>query len=203
MNTNILWHQANVTRQMREQRNGHKSFVLWFTGLSGSGKSTLAHSVEEALFLRSCRTYVLDGDNVRHGLCADLGFSDADRTENIRRVGEVSKLIVDVGCIALVAFISPFRGGRDSVRASMGAGDFIEVYCQAPLSVCERRDVKGLYSKARRGEISEFTGISSPYEAPEKPEIIVMTGECDVGGCTRQIIQHLEQNDKIALSDST
>ena len=186
---------------MREQRNGHKSFVLWFTGLSGSGKSTLAHSVEEALFRRGCQTYVLDGDNVRHGLCYDLGFSEADRTENIRRVGEVSKLIVDVGCIALVAFISPFRSGRDNVRALMCAGDFIEVYCQAPLSVCEQRDVKGLYSKARRGEISEFTGISSPYEAPGNPEIVVLTGERDVGECTRQIIEYLEQNDKIALSD--
>jgi adenylylsulfate kinase len=197
MNANIIWHHATVTRRRREAQNGHRSFILWFTGLSGSGKSTLAHCVEEALFLRGCRTYVFDGDNVRHGLCADLGFSVADRAENIRRIGEMSKLHIDAGSIALTAFISPFRGDRDKVRSSVGVGDFIEIFCNAPLSVCEQRDVKGLYLKARRGEISEFTGISSPYEAPNNPEIVVMTGEHGTEECAGQIVEYLERNGKI------
>ncbi len=197
MQANVLWHHATVTRQRREQMNGHKSFILWFTGLSGAGKSTLAHCVEESLFLHGCRTYVFDGDNVRHGLCADLGFSDADRAENIRRIGEMSKLFIDAGGIALAAFISPFRKDRDSVRASVKAGDFIEIFCHAPLSVCEQRDVKGLYRKARRGEIPNFTGISSPYETPGNPEIIVMTGESTVEECARQIIGYLQHKGKI------
>ena len=197
MHTNILWHHATITRQRRELQNGHKSFVLWFTGLSGAGKSTLAHYVEKALFLHGCRTYVFDGDNVRHGLCADLGFSEADRAENIRRIGEVSKLFVDAGGIALTAFISPFRKDREIVRASLAHGDFIEIFCHAPMSVCEQRDVKGLYMKARRGEIREFTGISSPYEIPDNPEIIVMTGESTVEKCAGQIIGYLERSGKI------
>lgn len=197
MNSNILWHASTVNRQSRERQSGHKSFILWFTGLSGSGKSTLAHRVEEILFGRGCRTYVFDGDNVRHGLCSDLGFSDKDRAENIRRIGEMGKLFVDAGCIALTAFISPFKADRDKIRALLAPGDFIEIYCQASLAVCEQRDVKGLYQKARRGEIAEFTGISSPYEEPENPEITVLTGEQDLETCAGQIIQYLEQHNKL------
>lgn len=172
---NAIWHQAVIQREHRQQQNGHKSAVLWFTGLSGSGKSTLAHAVEEQLHLMGCRTYVLNGDNVRHGLCGDLGFSVADRAENIRRIGEVAKLMVDAGIIVLTAFISPFRVDRERVRGLMAHGDFLEVYCQCPLEVCETRDVKGLYKKARAGEVKEFTGISSPYEEPQSPELRVDT----------------------------
>jgi len=197
MNSSIVWHQATVNRQHREAKNGHKSFILWFTGLSGAGKSTLAHYVEENLFGRGCQTYVFDGDNVRHGLCSDLGFSEQDRAENIRRIGEMSKLFVDAGGIAITAFISPFRRDRDSVRASVAAGDFIEVYCEASLDVCECRDVKGLYQKARSGKIREFTGISSPYEPPLNPEIIVRSGECSLEDCAGQILSYLEKAGKI------
>ena len=195
--SNIIWHRATVTRSLRERQNGHTSFILWFTGLSGSGKSTLAHRVEEILFERGCRTYVFDGDNVRHGLCSDLGFSAKDRSENIRRIGEMSKLFIDAGVIALTAFISPILRDRESVRSSVDPGDFIEIFCEASLSVCEQRDVKGLYLKARRGEIREFTGISSPYEIPENPEIVVRTGEDSMETCARQIIEYLENTGKI------
>ena len=198
MNKNIRWHNATVTRRDRERLNGHRSFILWFTGLSGAGKSTLAHRVEELLFLRGCRTYVFDGDNVRHGLCSDLGFSAEDRHENIRRIGEMSKLFVDAGVIALTAFISPFRRDRDMVRNLVEPGDFIEIYCNTPLEICEQRDVKGLYRKARRGEIKDFTGISSPYEPPENPEIVVDTGTEPLETCARQILDYLERNGKIA-----
>ncbi|MDR2876543.1 MAG: adenylyl-sulfate kinase [Chromatiales bacterium] len=174
--SNVVWHHAAIDRAMREKQNGHKSAVLWFTGLSGSGKSTLAHAVEERLYAAGSRTYVLDGDNIRHGLCGDLGFSDTDRVENIRRIGEVSKLFVEGGTIALTAFISPFRADRDRVRGLLAAGDFIEIYCKASLDVCEGRDVKGLYKKARAGEIKAFTGISSPYEEPLNAELVVDTG---------------------------
>lgn len=197
MNKNISWHQATISRPDREQLNGHKSFVLWFTGFSGAGKSTIAHRVEELLFERGIRTYVLDGDNVRHGLCSDLGFSPTDRNENIRRIGEMSKLFVDAGVITLTAFISPFRMDRDRVRAMMGAGDFIEIFCDTPLTICEDRDTKGLYKKARLGEISEFTGISSPYETPENPEIIVSSGASTVDECAQQIVLYLESQQKI------
>lgn len=172
---NVVWHQATVTRIRREAQNGHRGAILWFTGLSGAGKSTLAHAVEEQLHQMGCRTFVLDGDNVRHGLCGDLGFSEKDRVENIRRIGEVTKLFMEAGVIVLTAFISPFRADRDKVRAMVGAGDFYEIYCQCPLELCEQRDVKGLYKKARLGEIQQFTGISSPYESPLSPELIVDT----------------------------
>ncbi|MGI9211619.1 MAG: adenylyl-sulfate kinase [Methylococcaceae bacterium] len=197
MNSNITWHQALVSREMRQTLNQHQSCILWFTGLSGAGKSTLAHRVEDLLFARQCRTYVFDGDNVRHGLCADLGFSAQDRSENIRRVGEMSKLFLDAGVIALTAFISPFRKDRDMVRALVGTGDFIEIYCNAGVDVCEQRDVKGLYQKARRGEISDFTGISSPYEEPLKPEIVVHTGRDTLDDCAAEVLRYLEQHDKI------
>lgn len=188
---NIHWHQATVNRDIREQQNGHRSAILWFTGLSGAGKSTLAHAVEDRLHKMGCRTYVLDGDNIRHGLCKDLGFSDKDRTENIRRIGEVGKLFVDAGVLALTAFISPFRSDRDAVRELVKEGDFIEIYCACSLDICEERDVKGLYKKARAGEIPHFTGISSPYEEPLKPEISVNTGEQSLEQSVDQVISTL------------
>jgi len=171
------WHRALVGRGERQALNGHRSFILWFTGLSGAGKSTLAHAVERECYLRACRTFVLDGDNVRHGLCADLGFSAADRMENIRRVGEMSQLFVEAGVILLTAFISPFRDDRERVRSLFGQGDFIEIYCRCPVEVCEARDVKGLYQKARQGLINEFTGVSAPYEPPLSAELVVDTAE--------------------------
>jgi adenylylsulfate kinase len=189
--TNIVWHQASVDRDTRAKQRGHRSSILWFTGLSGAGKSTLANAVNAALFERGLATYVLDGDNVRHGLCKDLGFSDADREENIRRIGEVAKLFLDAGVIVLTAFVSPFRADRDKARALVSAGDFIEIHCAADLSVCEERDTKGLYAKARAGEIKEFTGISSPYEAPEQPELNINTGNNSLGGCVDQVIGYL------------
>lgn len=179
--SNTVWQRASVTRARRETLNGHKSAVVWFTGLSGAGKSTLAHAVEERLHALGCRTYVLDGDNVRHGLCGDLGFSEAERTENIRRVGEVAKLAVDAGIVVLTAFISPFRSDRARVRALMPDGDFIEIHCDCPIAVCEARDVKGLYRKARAGVIQDFTGISSPYEAPLGAELHLDTAALELG----------------------
>ena len=189
--TNIVWHQASVDRDTRAKQRGHGSSILWFTGLSGAGKSTLANAVNAALFERGLATYVLDGDNVRHGLCKDLGFSDADREENIRRIGEVAKLFLDAGVIVLTAFVSPFRADRDKARALVNAGDFIEIHCAADLSVCEERDTKGLYAKARAGEIKEFTGISSPYEAPEQPELNINTGNSSLDSCVDQVIDYL------------
>ena len=189
--SNVVWHQAAVSREKREQANGHRSAVLWFTGLSGAGKSTLAHAVEERLHGMGAKTFVIDGDNVRHGLCGDLSFSDEDRVENIRRVGEVAKLFVEAGLLTLTAFISPFRSDRAKVRNLLDDGDFIEVYCRTPLDVCEARDVKGLYAKARAGEIPAFTGISSPYEEPESPEIIADTGTLPLDQCVDQVIGYL------------
>lgn len=189
--TDVVWHHATVTRKRREVLNNHKSVVLWFTGLSGAGKSTLAHATEEKLHQLGCSTYVLDGDNVRHGLCGDLGFSDEDRKENIRRIGNVAKLMLESGVISLTAFISPFRSDRELVRSMMPHGDYLEIYCKADVAVCEQRDVKGLYKKAREGLIKDFTGISSPYEAPEKPEILVNTGEEKLEDCVDQVINIL------------
>ena len=174
--TNITWHHADITKDEREKQNGHKAVVIWFTGLSGSGKSTLAHAVENALFDAGCRTFVLDGDNIRHGLNKDLGFSPEDREENIRRIGEVAHLFTQAGVIAMTAFISPYRADRDKARAIAGEGNFFEVYVKCALEVCEQRDPKGLYKKARAGQIPEFTGISAPYEEPDKAEIVVDTG---------------------------
>lgn len=191
--TNTKWHNPTVTRERREERNGHKGIILWFTGLSGAGKSTLAHAVEEELFQRGCQTFVYDGDNVRQGLCGDLGFSEKDRVENIRRIGEVSILATHAGIIALTAFISPFRKDRDLIRARVPDGEFIEIYCDASLDVCETRDVKGLYKKARRGEIPDFTGIESPYESPENPELRVATGTQDLSESVAQVINYLEE----------
>ncbi|MBM5788312.1 MAG: adenylyl-sulfate kinase [Cyanobacteria bacterium M_DeepCast_200m_mx_001] len=189
--TNIAWHHASVDRAARAQRRGHRSAILWFTGLSGSGKSTLANAVNAALFEQGLACYVLDGDNIRHGLCKDLGFSDADREENIRRIGEVSKLFLDAGVVVLTAFVSPFKADRDRARALVAAGDFIEIHCAADLDVCEQRDTKGLYAKARAGEIKDFTGISSPYEAPEAPELRVDTGSQTLEQSVELVLEHL------------
>lgn len=171
---------------------------MWFTGLSGAGKSTLAHAVEEALHRMNCRTFVFDGDNVRHGLCADLGFSVADRKENIRRVGEMAKLFVETGVIALTAFISPLREDRERVRSLVPHGDFFEIYCRCPLEVCEQRDVKGLYRRARAGEIKDFTGISSPYEEPDDPELVVDTGALSLEECVAKVVDLLKERGVIA-----
>lgn len=186
--TNVVWHQATVNRKRREEKNQHKSVVLWFTGLSGSGKSTLAHAVEEELFQLGLNTFVLDGDNVRHGLNKDLGFSNEDRKENIRRISESAKLMLEAGVITLTAFISPFKEERTMARSLMPHGDFIEIHCFCPLEVCEQRDVKGLYKKARNGEIKDFTGISSPYEAPDKPELKIDTHALSLEESVEQII---------------
>lgn len=192
--SDTVWHHATVTRARREKLNGHKSVIVWFTGLSGAGKSTLAHAVEERLHQMSCRTFVFDGDNVRHGLCGDLDFSEEDRRENIRRIGEMAKLFVEAGVIALTAFISPFRTDRLKVRNLMAPGDFIEVYCRCSLEICEQRDVKGMYRRARAGEIRDFTGISSPYEEPENPELAVDTGCMPLGQCVDQVIGYLQDH---------
>jgi adenylylsulfate kinase len=189
----IIWHHATVTRARREKLNGHKSCVLWFTGLSGAGKSTLAHAVEEELHQRGCRTFVLDGDNVRHGLSSNLGFSDDDRRENIRRIGEAAKLMMEAGVITMTAFISPFRADREAVRSLIPHGDFLEIYCRASLDVCEARDVKGLYKKARAGEIKNYTGIDSPYEEPIDPELIVDTGTISLDDSVKAVLQLLQQ----------
>ena len=189
---NAIYHNATVTRQRREKLNNHKSVVIWFTGLSGSGKSTLAHSVEEGLHKLGCRTFVLDGDNVRHGLSSNLTFSDDDRKENIRRIGEAAKLMMEAGVIAITAFISPFREDRDNVRGLLSKEDFIEIFCNASLEVCESRDVKGLYKRARAGEIKNYTGIDSPYEAPINPEFVVNTGDETLEKSVIKVIEFLK-----------
>lgn len=191
---NIVWHATTITKDDRHRMNGHKSAILWYTGLSGSGKSTLANKVEEKLFERGIHTYVLDGDNVRMGLNKGLTFSADDRKENIRRIGEVSKLFVDAGAFVSTAFISPYRSDRDMVRSIVQPGEFIEVFINAPLEVCESRDPKGLYKKARAGEIKNFTGIDDPYEAPENAELDVHTGEKTLDECAAQVVDYLEAN---------
>lgn len=197
-NKNIRWHESLVSRTQREQLNNHQSAILWFTGLSGAGKSTLAHAVERALHEQGGRTFVFDGDNVRHGLCADLGFSQQDRIENIRRIGEMAKLFIEAGVIALTAFISPYRADRDRVRALVAPEDFIEIYCHCPVGVCEQRDVKGLYAKARQGLIKDFTGISSPYEPPENPELMLDTGSQPLEQCVVEILNLLKQRNIVS-----
>jgi adenylylsulfate kinase len=186
--TNIVWHHATVTRARRQAKNGHRGAIIWFTGLSGAGKSTLAHAVEESLHQGGCRTFVLDGDNVRHGLCSDLAFSTKDRQENIRRIGEMAKLFMEAGIIVLTAFISPYHADRERVRAMVKQGDFVEIYCDTPIEICETRDIKDLYKKARAGQIAEFTGISSPYEAPQTPELTLNTGAAELQICVQQVI---------------
>ena len=188
--TNITWHDHAITTEEREKKNGHRSAVLWFTGLSGSGKSTVANEVNANLFDRGLQAFVLDGDNVRHGLNKDLGFTQEDRVENIRRIGEVAKLFAEAGVIAMTAFISPYKEDRDKVREICG-DKFIEVYVKADLAICEERDPKGLYKKARAGEIPNFTGISAPYEEPDKAELVIDTGKMDIKECTAAVMNYL------------
>ena len=196
--SNTIYHKASVTRQRRNKLNNHRSIVLWFTGLSGSGKSTLAHALEEKLFQKGCRTFVLDGDNVRHGLNSNLDFTQAARTENIRRISEVSKLMLESGLIVMTAFISPINKDRGDARKLISNNDFIEIYCKASLEVCESRDVKGLYKRARAGEIKNYTGIDSLYEVPENPELIVDTNNQSLEGSVSTILSYLELNGIIA-----
>ena len=190
---NITWHHGKLSQEIREQKLGQKGAVVWLTGLSGSGKSTVAREVELALVENGKNAYVLDGDNVRHGLNSNLGFSPADRTENIRRIGEVAKLFAESNVIVLTAFISPYRADRDSARKLLPDGQFIEIFCDAPLEVCESRDTKGLYKKAREGKIPEFTGISAPYEPPENAELVLYTGTETLEESPRRVILHLQE----------
>jgi adenylylsulfate kinase len=198
--TNIVWHKAAVTPAERRAMHGHNPCVLWYTGLSGSGKSTIANAVDRLLFERGCHSYLLDGDNVRHGLNRDLGFDDAARVENIRRISEVSRLMQDAGLIVGTAFISPFIADRAQARALIGA-DFIEVFIDTPLSECEKRDPKGLYQKARAGEIKHFTGISSPYEAPLAPEVHLRTTQLSIAEAAAQVLHYLEQRQLVCTMD--
>lgn len=192
MTDNIVWQQHSITRDDRAAAKGQQPCLLWFTGLSGAGKSTIAQALDAALFARGHHTYLLDGDNIRHGLCRDLGFAAADRVENIRRIGEVSKLFTDAGLIVLSAFISPFASDRALVRELFRPGEFIEVFMDTPLATCEARDPKGLYRKARAGELKHFTGIDSPYEAPAAPELRLDTSVLDVQACVTQLLGYLE-----------
>jgi adenylyl-sulfate kinase len=189
---NIFWTRGKVTAEQRAEQNAHPGCVIWLTGLSASGKSTIATELERTLFELGKHAYVLDGDNMRHGLCSDLGFSPEHRKENIRRVGEVAKLFADAGTICITAFISPYRSDRDFVRTIVPSGRFIEVFVNAPLELCAQRDPKGLYRKARAGEIKEFTGISAPYEAPVNPEMELLTGRFNVGECVGQVLSFLK-----------
>jgi adenylylsulfate kinase len=197
--TNTVWHHATITREARAVLHNHRSVILWFTGLSGSGKSTLAHAVEDYLYHLGISTFVLDGDNVRHGLCSDLGFSDKDRIENIRRVGELSKLMIEAGVITLTAFISPFKSDRNTARNLVPHGDFLEIYCECTIETCEQRDVKGLYKKARDGKIPFFTGISSPYEAPENPELVIDTQNLCLEDCVQLVMELLAQRGILSI----
>lgn len=190
---NVTWYNGRVSREDREKLHRHKGAVVWFTGLSASGKSTVAHMVEKELFLRGCSTYVFDGDNVRHGLCSDLSFSAADRTENIRRIGEMVKLLVDAGIIVLAAFISPFRKDRERIRALISEERFFEIYMNCPIDVCSQRDKKGIYEKAKAGIIKEFTGISSPYEPPLSPELVIDSAETGADEAAGKVMLLLEQ----------
>jgi sulfate adenylyltransferase len=196
--TNITWHHASVTKEDREALNNHRGICIWFTGLSASGKSSVAQSVEGKLYERGIRTYVLDGDNVRHGLNANLGFSPDDREENIRRIGHVAKLFAESGTVVMTAFISPYRADRDKVRDMLEPGDFLEVFVDCPVEICEKRDPKGLYKKARAGQIPEFTGISAPYEAPDKPELRIDAGNLSIEACADEVVKYLEENDLIS-----
>ena len=190
-NKNIQLHRSLVSREDRSKRNGHRSVIIWFTGLSGSGKSTIAHALERRLFELSCSTFVFDGDNVRHGLCSDLGFTQSEREENIRRIGEMAKLFIEAGVIAITAFISPYRSDREKVRRLINDKDLIEIYCDCPLEVCEQRDVKGLYAKARQGKIANFTGVTAPYEPPLNPQLILETSKQSIEECVNQVLDYL------------
>ena len=191
---NITWHESGISKEDREKQNEHKGVVIWLTGLSGSGKSTVAVELQAQLFEAGCLEFILDGDNIRHGLNKDLGFSPEDREENIRRIGEVAKLFADAGIITITSFISPYRKDRDINRELLPKGEFIEVYVQAPLNICEERDPKGLYKKARAGIIPEFTGISAPYEEPLNPEIVIDTDKLCVKDSADKIIDYLKKH---------
>lgn len=188
---NTVWHHQHVNKEQRAQLKNQKPCLLWYTGLSGSGKSTVANAVDSLLFERGCHTYLLDGDNIRHGLCGDLGFSDEDRVENIRRISEVSKLFLDAGTIVSTAFISPFESDRAQAAKLLEEGEFIEVFVDTPIEVCEQRDPKGLYKKARAGEIKHFTGIDSNYDVPKAPQIHIKTAENDLAACAAQVVEYL------------
>jgi adenylylsulfate kinase len=190
--TQVYWHHAQVTRDAREDRQAHRALVVWLTGLSGSGKSSVAHAVEAVLFKKGIRTFVLDGDNVRHGLCGDLGFSENDRKENLRRAGEVCKLFLEAGVVVLAAFISPYRIDRDSVRGLFPHGDFVEIFVNCTIDVCEQRDPKGIYKKARAGEIVGFTGISAPYEAPLNPDLQIDTNLFSLAESVARVVTFLD-----------
>jgi adenylylsulfate kinase len=192
-NNNVTWFNGYVSREDREKAHGHKGAVIWFTGLSASGKSTIAHIVEKQLHKRGCSTYVLDGDNVRHGLCADLTFCQEDRAENIRRIGEMVKLFVDAGIIVLTAFISPYRQDRQQVRSLLSDGQFLEIHVDCPPEICATRDQKGIYQKAQAGIIKEFTGISAPYEPPENPELVIQSHEEDAKAAAKKVIELIEE----------
>lgn len=195
--SNLYWHNSSITIEDRWKANGYKGCLLWFTGLSASGKSTIAHALCKHLIKLGINSYVLDGDNIRHGLNKDLGFSPEDRKENIRRIGEVSKLFIDAGLIIMTAFISPYREDRNNIRKLLKEGEFIEVFIKCPLQECERRDPKGIYKRAKAGEIKEFTGISAPYEEPENPEIILKTDTMSIEECTKMLFNYLVENEYI------
>ena len=197
---NLTWHVGEVDKAARTAAHGHRGAVLWFTGLSGSGKSTIGHRVERMLIERGAFAYVLDGDNIRHGLNSDLGFAPEDRVENIRRIGEVARLFADAGALVVSAFISPYRKDRDRIRGLMREGEFVEVFVDTPLEVCEARDPKGLYKKARAGEISNFTGLDAPYEAPESPEVHLRTADISIDEAATQVIRYLEQQNILGES---
>lgn len=203
MKSNLVFHHSEVGRIEREILNKHKGLIVWFTGLSGAGKSTLAHAVEVRLHQLGCQVFVLDGDNVRHGLCQDLGFTDKDRIENIRRVGEVAKLFMEAGLIVLTAFISPFRADREHIRHMVGAEEFVEIYCDSSLHICESRDVKGLYKKARAGLIKDFTGITSPYEPPLAPNLTIKSGELSLEVCVNQVIEEIVRLSVIGIKQTS
>jgi len=192
MHNNLTWHDGYVTREEREELHGHKGAVIWFTGLSASGKSTIARHLEKMLYEAGCSTYVFDGDNVRHGLCGDLGFSAEDRTENIRRIGEMVKLFVDAGIIAMTAFISPYRKDRERIRDLIGRDHFFEIYVNCPVDLCAERDQKGIYAKAKAGTIKNFTGISAPYEPPEEPSLVIQSDQVDATQAAQQVLDILK-----------
>jgi adenylylsulfate kinase len=194
-NNHITWFNGQITREHREENHGHKAALVWFTGLSASGKSTIAHRLEQELFNLRCSTYVFDGDNVRHGLCQDLGFSAEDRSENLRRIGEMANLFLDAGIVAITAFISPYSRDREKIKALVGEDRFFEVYVECPVEVCASRDPKGLYDMARKGIIKNFTGISDPYEPPENPSLIIHSDKEDVKESARKVLQMLKQNE--------
>jgi len=195
---NVVWHHATVTRERREKLQGHRGAVLWFTGLPSSGKSTTAHALEERLHQAGCRTFVLDGDNVRHGLCGDLGFTEKDREENIRRIGEVAKLFVEAGTIVLTAFVSPFLRDRERARGLLLHGDFLEIHCRCPVQVCEQRDPKGHYQRARQGTLKGFTGVSAPYEEPLDPELVLDTAALSIDESVEKVLTLLRERGILA-----